>query len=84
MISSGIAVSPLLAQEEPEPAIVVSATNATALRDLRAVPQRTADGRDVGVVTFALASRVVTPSPYDIVVSYVVIDIERIVGATTT
>lgn len=50
----------------------------------RAVLQRTADGRDVGAVTFAVASRIVTPARYDIVASYVVIDIEQIVGATTT
>lgn len=51
----------------------------------RGVLQRTQDGRDVrSVVTFAAASRIVAPSRYDIVASYVVIDIERIVGATTT
>jgi hypothetical protein len=51
----------------------------------RAVVQRTQDGRDTGPIAyFVTPSRIAAPRRYDITSSYVVIDIERTVGATTT
>lgn len=51
----------------------------------RAVVRRSADGSSTGPVVFTnIASRIVTPARYDIVASYVVMDIARIEGMTTT